>query len=81
MLIFLGIFAIFTEAGLGTFDLPALYAHGQDGGFDTDFQKWVFPLFAIGCGVPGRPVALPHLVARRPRRRRRPPSRCSTPAC
>ena len=50
VLIFIGIFATFTEAGLGTFDLPALYAHGQDGGFDESFQKWVFPLFAIGAG-------------------------------
>ncbi len=47
ILIFLGIFAVFTEAGLGTFDLQALYAHE----FDSDFQKLVFPLFVIGCGV------------------------------
>jgi NADH-quinone oxidoreductase subunit M len=50
VLIFIGIFATFTEAGLGTFDMPALYAHAQQGGFDTDFQKWVFPLFALGAG-------------------------------
>jgi NADH-quinone oxidoreductase subunit M len=50
VLIFIGIFATFTEAGLGTFDLPSLYAHAEAGGFDTDFQKWVFPLFAIGAG-------------------------------
>ncbi len=47
ILIFLGIFAVFNEAGLGTFDLQALYAHE----FDSDFQKLVFPLFVIGCGV------------------------------
>ncbi len=46
VLIFIAIFATFNEAGLGTFDLPELYAHE----FDTDFQKWVFPLFAIGAG-------------------------------
>jgi NADH-quinone oxidoreductase subunit M len=46
VLIFIGIFATFTEAGLGTFDLPSLYAAD----YDTDFQKWVFPLFAIGAG-------------------------------
>jgi NADH-quinone oxidoreductase subunit M len=46
VLIFIGIFATFAEAGLGTFDLPSLYAHE----FDTDFQKWVFPLFALGAG-------------------------------
>jgi NADH-quinone oxidoreductase subunit M len=50
VLIFIGIFATFTEAGLGTFDLPALYAHSAEGGFDPDFQKWVFPLFAVGAG-------------------------------
>ncbi len=50
MLLFLGIFATFIEAGLGTFNLPALYGTRADGGFDPDFQKWVFPLFAIGAG-------------------------------
>jgi len=47
VLIFLGIFAVFNEAGLGTFDLRELYAYN----FDPDFQKAVFPLFVIGCGV------------------------------
>jgi len=50
-LIFIGIFAVFVEAGLGTFDLPALWAHAEAGGFDPNFQKVVFPLFLIGCGV------------------------------
>jgi len=47
VLIFIGIFAVFTKAGLGTFDLPALYAAN----LDPNFQKIVFPLFLIGCGV------------------------------
>jgi NADH-quinone oxidoreductase subunit M len=47
ILIFIGIFAVFNEAGLGTFDLQQLYAHE----FDPNFQKVVFPLMAIGCGV------------------------------
>jgi len=47
VLIFIGIFAVFTRAGLGTFDLPALY----EAQFDPNFQKIVFPLFLIGCGV------------------------------
>jgi NADH-quinone oxidoreductase subunit M len=47
ILIFMGIFAVFKEAGLGTFDLQALYAYQ----FDERFQKLVFPLFVIGCGV------------------------------
>ena len=47
ILIFLGIFAVFKEAGLGTFDLQQLYAYQ----FDENFQKAVFPLFLIGCGV------------------------------
>jgi len=50
VLLFFAIFATFVEAGLGTFSLPDLYAHAEAGGFDTDFQKWVFPLFAIGAG-------------------------------
>lgn len=50
VLLFFGIFATFIEAGLGTFSLPDLYAHAQAGGFDENFQKWVFPLFAIGAG-------------------------------
>ena len=47
ILIFLGIFAVFKEAGLGTFDLQQLYAYH----FDENFQKMAFPLFVIGCGV------------------------------
>ncbi len=47
ILIFLGISAVFKEAGLGTFDLQQLYAYQ----FDENFQKAVFPLFVIGCGV------------------------------
>jgi NADH-quinone oxidoreductase subunit M len=50
VLIFFAIFATFVEAGLGTFNLPDLYAFAADGGFDSDFQKLVFPLFAIGAG-------------------------------
>jgi NADH-quinone oxidoreductase subunit M len=49
--IFIGIFATFFEAGLGTFDLPTLWAHAEQGGFDPNFQKIMFPLFMIGCGV------------------------------
>jgi NADH-quinone oxidoreductase subunit M len=47
VLIFIGIFAVFVEAGIGTFDLPALY----EVQFDENFQKVVFPIFLIGCGV------------------------------
>ncbi len=47
ILIFMGIFAVFHEAGAGTFDLRTLYAYD----FDPNFQKIVFPLFVIGCGV------------------------------
>jgi NADH-quinone oxidoreductase subunit M len=50
VLIFFAIFATFVEAGIGTFSLPDLYAHAESGGFDTDFQKIVFPLFAVGAG-------------------------------
>ena len=47
ILIFLGIFAVFKEAGQGTFDLRVLYSYH----FNEHFQKLVFPLFVIGCGV------------------------------
>jgi NADH-quinone oxidoreductase subunit M len=47
VLIFIGIFAVFVEADIGTFDLPALY----EVQYDPNFQKAVFPLFLIGCGV------------------------------
>ena len=47
VLIFVGIIAVFVEAGIGTFDLPTLY----EVEFDENFQKIVFPLFLIGCGV------------------------------
>ncbi|MGA2286491.1 MAG: NADH-quinone oxidoreductase subunit M [Dehalococcoidia bacterium] len=47
VLIFIGIFAIFVKANIGTFDLPALYnVHFSEG-----FQKAVFPVFVLGCGV------------------------------
>jgi NADH-quinone oxidoreductase subunit M len=47
VLIFIGIFATFVEADIGTFALPAL----GEVMYDEDFQKWVYPLFMIGFGV------------------------------
>jgi NADH-quinone oxidoreductase subunit M len=47
VLIFIGIFATFVEADVGTFDLPAL----ADATYDEDFQKAVFPFYMIGFGV------------------------------
>jgi len=49
--IWIGIFAVVHEAGLGTFDLPTLWAAGESGVFSPNFQKAIFPFFAIGCGV------------------------------
>ncbi len=46
-LIFVGIFAVFVKANIGTFDLPSLY----NVQFSEGFQKAVFPVFLIGCGV------------------------------
>jgi NADH-quinone oxidoreductase subunit M len=51
VLIWVGIFAVFHEANLGTFDLEALYAAADNGAFSTNFQRAVFPLFVLGCGV------------------------------
>jgi NADH-quinone oxidoreductase subunit M len=49
ILIFIGIFAVFHWADLGTFDLTVLYDEANR--LDSDKQKIIFPLFAIGCGV------------------------------
>ncbi len=53
VLIFIAIFAVFAEAGLGTFDLVALWDHAEAGRFDENFQKIFFPFMVIGCGVLG----------------------------
>ena len=47
VLIFIGIFATFVEAGKGTFDLPVLgsVAYGET------FQKTFFPFYMLGFGV------------------------------
>ena len=47
VLVFVGIFATFFEAGLGSFDLPALSSVT----YSDDFQKIVYPLFMLGFGV------------------------------
>ena len=47
VLIFVGIFAVFAEAGAGTFDMAVLREINFDRGFATTF----FPFFMIGCGV------------------------------
>jgi NADH-quinone oxidoreductase subunit M len=51
VLIWIGIFAVFHEANLGTFDLPTLWAAGSDGTLSPEFQKVIFPFFLVGCGV------------------------------
>ena len=47
VLIFVGIFAVFHEAGAGTFDMTVLRDHH----YDVAFQKWCYPFFMIGFGV------------------------------
>ena len=49
--IWIGIFAVVHEAGLGTFDLPTLWEAGRNGAFSPEMQKIIFPFFAVGCGV------------------------------
>jgi len=51
VLMWIGIFAVVNEAGLGSFDLPALWAAGSDGTLSPNFQRTFFPFFVIGCGV------------------------------
>ena len=49
ILIFTAVFAIFTEANLGTFDMTKLFgAH-----YDPRMQKIFFPMIALGCGTLG----------------------------
>ena len=49
ILIFTAVFAIFTEANLGTFDMTRLFgAH-----YDPRMQKIFFPMIALGCGTLG----------------------------
>ena len=47
VLIFVGIFAVFAEAGAGTFDMAVL----RDIEFGRGFANTFFPFFMIGCGV------------------------------
>jgi NADH-quinone oxidoreductase subunit M len=47
VLIFIGIFAVFVEAGAGTFDMTVL----RETTYDEDFQKWCYPFFMVGFGV------------------------------
>ena len=47
VLIFVGIFAVFAEAGMGTFDMAVL--RGVE--FDRGFANTFFPFFMIGCGI------------------------------
>ncbi|MEX0784710.1 MAG: NADH-quinone oxidoreductase subunit M [Dehalococcoidia bacterium] len=51
VLMWIGIFAVFNEAGLGTFSLPELWAAGEDGTLSPTFQKTFFPFMVVGCGV------------------------------
>lgn len=51
VLIWIGIFAVFHEANVGTFDLPTLWAAGQEGALSPTFQKVFFPMMVVGCGV------------------------------
>lgn len=51
VLIWIGIFAVFHEANLSTFDMQSLWKAGSDGTLSPTFQKAVFPLMVIGCGV------------------------------
>jgi NADH-quinone oxidoreductase subunit M len=51
VLMWIAIFAVVREAGMGTFSLEALWAAGSDGTLSPGFQKIYFPFFVVGCGV------------------------------
>ena len=78
ILIFTAIFAMFTEMGLGNFDMQEMFAATDR--IDRDLQLILFPLIAVGCGTLAGMFPFhswsPDGHAPRPR-----PSRCCTPAC
>jgi len=53
VLVWVGILAVYVEAGATTFSLSTLGAVAQapDGPLSVKFQTWVFPLFMVGFGV------------------------------
>jgi len=51
VLMWIGILAVVHETGLGTFDMPTLWAAGRDGTLSPTFQKTFFPFMVVGCGV------------------------------
>ncbi len=59
ILIFTGIFGIFAQTDLGTFDMIGDAAVGRPGlfdagaGIDRNFQLLLFPMIAFGCGTLG----------------------------
>ncbi|MCX6022209.1 MAG: NADH-quinone oxidoreductase subunit M [Chloroflexi bacterium] len=48
VLVWIGLIAIYWQAGLGTFDLLVIQHTAQ---FAPTFQRWVFPLLMVGFGV------------------------------
>jgi NADH-quinone oxidoreductase subunit M len=55
VLIFIGIFAVYAKAGIGTFNMVELWRLAALPGspMDETFQKIFFPFMVIGCGVLG----------------------------
>ena len=51
ILIFTGIFGIFTETGLGNFDMVQIFASTDR--IDRNMQLILFPMIVIGCGTLG----------------------------
>ena len=65
VLVWVGILAVYVEGGMGTFSFLAL----QDATFSEGLPDFLLPYVHGGLRRAGGPVALPHLVARRPRGR------------
>ena len=51
VLVWVGILAVYVEAGATTFSLSTLGDVAARGGLSESFQTWVFPLFMVGFGV------------------------------
>ena len=77
VLIFVGIFATYVEADIGTFVVTGTGRRSLRQGLPEGGLPAVRDRFRGA----GRPVAVPHLVARRPRRGADRAFRCCTPAC
>jgi NADH-quinone oxidoreductase subunit M len=51
VLALIGLLWLYASSGVGTFDVVALEAHFMTSPLESQLQRWIFPLLAIGFGV------------------------------